>query len=172
MSVQNILLEILGTLIVLFGLREVFRDIFHPTRSGTLSELVGQLLSLLMRRTRLRPAVGALSLVITVVCWIATLAVGFALIFWGLAPAQLFLPSDHSTHPAPHQFLRCLYFSLGAFDTFQTFDLRPTTNWLRLVITFEGLVGISMITASVSWTVLLYPALARSRQFARVVSPC
>jgi hypothetical protein len=27
-----------------------------------------------------------------------------------------------------------------------------------------------MITASVSWTVLLYPALARSRQFARRVS--
>jgi hypothetical protein len=42
---------------VLFGLREVFRDIFHPTRSGTLSEYVGRLTSLLMRRTRLRPAV-------------------------------------------------------------------------------------------------------------------
>jgi hypothetical protein len=38
------------------------------------------------------------------------------------------------------------------------------------VITLEGLIGISMITATVSWTVLLYPALARSRQFARRVS--
>jgi hypothetical protein len=170
MSVQNILLEIIGTLIVLFGLREVFRDIFHPTRSGSLSDFVGSLTSLLMRRTRLRPAVGALSLVLTIFCWIATLAVGFALIYWGLAPQQLFVPSDASAHPAPHQLLRCLYFSLGAFDTFQTFDLKPTTNWLRLVITIEGLVGISMITASVSWTVLLYPALARSRQFARRVS--
>ena len=45
--------------------------------------------------------------------------------------------------------------------------LKPETNWLRLVISLEGLIGISMITASVSWTVLLYPALARSRQFAR-----
>jgi hypothetical protein len=170
MSVQSILLEIIGTVTVLFGLREVFRDIFHPTRSGTLSEFVGEFTSLLMRRTRLRPAVGALSFVTTILCWIATLAVGFALIYWGLAPNQLFVPSDASAHPAPHQFLRCLYFSLGAFDTFQTFDVHPATNWLRLVITFEGLVGISMITASVSWTVLLYPALARSRQFARRVS--
>jgi vacuolar iron transporter family protein len=40
MSIQNILLEIIGTLIVLFGLREVFRDIFHPTHSGTFSEFV------------------------------------------------------------------------------------------------------------------------------------
>jgi hypothetical protein len=166
MSIQNVLLEIIGTLVVLFGLREVFRDIFHPTRSGTLSEFVGRIMSLLMRRTRLRPAVGALSLVTTIVCWIATLAVGFALIYWGLAPQELFVPSDASANPAPHQFLRCLYFSLGAFDTFQTFDLRPATNWLRLIITFEGLIGISMITASV----LLYPALARSRQFARRVS--
>jgi hypothetical protein len=170
MSIQNILLEIIGTLIVLFGLREVFKDIFHPTHSGTLSEVVGRIMSLLMRRTRLRPAVGALSLVATIVCWIATLAIGFALIYWGLAPQQLFLPADASAHPAPHEFLRCLYFSLGAFDTFQTFDLHPATNWLRLVITLEGLIGISMITASVSWTVLLYPALARSRRFARRVS--
>lgn len=169
MNVRSVLLEVIGTLIVLFALREVFRDIFHPTRSGTLSEFVGRLTSLLMRRTRLRPAVGPLSIVMTIVCWVATLVVGFALIYWGLAPEQLFVPSDSGPHPAPHQFLRCLYFSLGAFDTFQTFDLRPATNWLRLVISIEGLVGISMITASVSWTVLLYPALARSRQFARRV---
>jgi hypothetical protein len=54
MSIQNILLQIIGTLIVLFALREVFRDIFHPTRSGTLSEFVGRIMSLFMRRTRLR----------------------------------------------------------------------------------------------------------------------
>ncbi len=166
MRVQSILLEIIGTLIVLFGLREVFRDIFHPTRSGTLSEFVGRAASVLMRKTPLRPAVGALSLVTTIVCWVATLVVGFALIYLGLSPRDLFIPSDSGPHPVPHQFLRCLYLSLGTFDTFQTFDVRPDTNWLRLVITIEGVVGISMITASVSWTVLLYPALARSRQFA------
>lgn len=160
----------IGTVMVLFGLREVFRDIFHPTRSGTLSENVGRLTSLLISQTRLRPAVGALSLVITIFCWITTLTIGFALIYCGLAPQELFASSNTSAYTAPRHFLRCLYFSLGAFDTFQTFDMRPETNWLRLVVSIEGLVGISMITASVSWTVLLYPALARSRQFARRVS--
>src|ERR1700709_2272278 len=143
MSIQSLRPEIVGTLVVLFGLREVFRDIFHPTRSGTLSESIGKFTSLLMRRTRLRPAVGALTLVATIACWIATLAFGFALIYWGLAPKQLILPMDSSAHPAPHQFLRCLYFSLGAFGTFQTFDVQPATNWLRLVITLDGLIGIS-----------------------------
>jgi hypothetical protein len=32
---------VLGSGIVLFGLRELFRDVFHPGRSGTLSEWVG-----------------------------------------------------------------------------------------------------------------------------------
>jgi hypothetical protein len=35
----RILLEVSGVLVVLFGLREVFRDIFHPTRSGSLRDL-------------------------------------------------------------------------------------------------------------------------------------
>ena len=32
----RILLDVSGVLVVLFGLREVFRDIFPPTRSGSL----------------------------------------------------------------------------------------------------------------------------------------
>src|SRR6195952_5478065 len=103
--IARIALEIGGAFLVLFGLREVFRDIFHPTRSGTLSEFVGRGTSLLMRGTRLRPAVGALALVMTIGCWIATLAFGFSLVYWGLAPRELFVPADTGPHMAAHQFL-------------------------------------------------------------------
>jgi hypothetical protein len=37
MSVRSLLLEVIGIVVILFGLREVFRDIFHPTRSGRLA---------------------------------------------------------------------------------------------------------------------------------------
>ena len=167
--IGTILLECGGTLLVFIGLREVFRDIFHPTASGSLSDFVGRFVSLLMRRTRLRPAVGPVSLVTVIVCWVLLLAVGFALIYCGILPRQIAGPVGES-HNFAHNFLRSLYFSLGAFDTFQTFNLSPQTNWLRLVISVEGLIGISMITASVSWLVLLYPALARTRLFARHIS--
>ena len=63
--------------------------------------------------------------------------------------------------------MHCLYFSMGALCTFQTFDLNPRTDWLRLIVAIQGLIGISMITASVSWLVLVYPALARQRSTAR-----
>jgi hypothetical protein len=163
------LLECGGALLVLFGIREVFRDIFHPTASGNLSDWIGSMASRLMRHTRFRPAVGPISLVTVILCWIVLLATGFALIYCGILPKEIG-GSDAGGHGFAENFLRSLYFSLGAFDTFQTFNLSPQTNWLRLVISVEGLIGISMITASVSWLVLLYPALARTRLFARRVS--
>ena len=54
-------LELGGTCLALLALHEVFRDIFHPTLSGNLSDLLGRVISLLFRHTFLRPALGPLS---------------------------------------------------------------------------------------------------------------
>ena len=107
--IVTILLECGGTLLVVFGLREVFRDIFHPTASGSLSEFVGWLASLLMRHTRLRPAVGPLSLLAVIRCWVILLAVGFALIYCGILPSEIAAPASES-YSFAQNFLRSLYF--------------------------------------------------------------
>jgi hypothetical protein len=165
--VSQIFLECGGALVVLYGLSEVFRDIFHPTQSGTLSELLGRVISRALRHTRFRPAVGPIALVTVILCWDALLVGGFALIYSGL-------PADQLTGGMPQSLARryfeSLYASLGAFDTFKTFNMTEQREWLRLVVAIEGLIGITMITASVSWIVLLYPAYARSRLFGRRVS--
>ena len=166
----EIVFECAGTLVVLYGLSEVFRDIFHPTRSGTLSEYVGRLISALLRHTGLRPAVGPIALVTVILCWDALLVGGFALIYCGFPPEGVIGPPGTMAHALGPKYLESLYISLGAFDMFQTFNLWSQVDWLRMVIAVEGLIGISMITASVSWLVLLYPAYARSRQFGRRVS--
>jgi hypothetical protein len=168
--VLRIIIEIVGILIVLYGLLQVFRDIFHPTASGSLSDGVGRIVSATMKHTRFRPAVGAVSLVLTILCWVAILVAGFGLIYSGLLGAEVTVSQGPIPSGWPHTFLRSLYLSLGSFDTFQTFNLSAQTEWLRLVIAIEGLIGISMITASISWLVLLYPALERTRQFARLAS--
>jgi hypothetical protein len=164
------LLQGCGVLVVLFGLREVFRDIFHPTRSGSLSDVVGWVASRLLRHTSLRPAVGPLALVSVILCWASTLVLGFALIYCGLTQGEAGAPPGAVVHGVWPRLLQSLYLSLGTFDTFQTFDLKPRTAWLKIIIAAEGFIGISMITASVSWLVLLYPALARMREFAKRVS--
>jgi hypothetical protein len=166
----RVVLEIAGTLIVLFTLREVFRDIFHPTRSGNLSDAIGRGMSLLLRHTRLRPAVGPLALIAVLIAWILLLCVGFAVLYLGLYPQDFTTTAGVDSLRWGSRIIHCLYFSVGALCTFQTFDLNPRTDWLRLIVAIQGLVGISMITASVSWLVLLYPALARQRATARMLT--
>jgi hypothetical protein len=162
--------EIAGAILALFALHEVFRDIFHPTLSGNLSDWLGRMTALLLRHTFLRPAVGPIVLVSTILCWVMLLACGFAFIFYGLSIQDLIKFQGPPTNSLWTGLFRCIYLSFGALDTFQTFDTEIRPDWLRLLITIEGLIGLSMITASVSWLVLLYPALARTRFFAKRIS--
>ncbi len=163
-------LEIGGAALALFALHEVFRDIFHPTLSGNLSDLLGRVTSLLLRHTFLRPALGPIVLVSTILCWVILLAAGFALVFCGLSMQALITFQGPPASSPWINLFRSIYLSFGALDTFQTFDAELRPDWLRLLITIEGLIGLSMITASVSWLVLLYPALARTRFFAKRIS--
>src|SRR3954447_12265711 len=49
-------------------------------------------------------------------------------------------------------------------------DVAPVPSGLRLLATTEAFLGFGLLTASVSWIVLLYPALSRTRLLARSVS--
>ena len=157
--------EAAGVLILLFTFTNVFYDIFHPTRSGSLSDFVGKAGSRLCRHSRLRPAVGPAALVAVILCWVALITVGFALIYFPLIPNELTASGASGT--AGERVLRSLAMSLGCLDTFQTFGVEARSGWLKLLVAIEGLIGISMITASVSWLVLVYPALERTRFLAK-----
>lgn len=161
--------EIVGTLITLSALREIFSDIFHPARGGNLSEWIGRCCSKTLRHTRYRSAVGPIALIAVLLSWVLLLALGFAIIYFGVYPDDFVTTSPESLALLSRA-IHCVYFSLGALCTFGTFDLNPRTDWLRLIVAIEGVIGISMITASVSWLVLLYPALERQRYIARHVS--
>jgi hypothetical protein len=164
--IWRLLGDITGTLVVLFTLREVFRDLFHPTLSGSLSDAIGSAgLRIIRLRPSLRSSIGPLSLVSVVFCWVALITFGFALIYISSNTAIPHLHADRAG--LPRQFVRSLYMSLGTLATYQTFDTNPSPDWLRLIVCLEGVIGVSMITASVSWTVLLYPALARTRWMAK-----
>ena len=164
--IWRVLGDLTGTLVVLFTLREVFRDLFHPTLSGSLSDAIGSAgLKIIRLRPSLRSSIGPLALVSVILCWVALITIGFALIYVSNNRAIPHLHSDGAG--LPRQFLRSLYISMGTLATYQTFDTNPSSDWLRLIVCLEGVIGVSMITASVSWTVLLYPALARTRWMAK-----
>ena len=72
---KTVVLEFMGATLVLFTLRDVFHDIFHPTRSGSLSDFIGRLGSKFFLRTSLRPAIGPVSL-----DWEGVVAVSFQMV--------------------------------------------------------------------------------------------
>ena len=148
-----------GATIISLTLWEIFADLFHPTAHGSLSDLVARTLWGVMRQYRsLVKVAGPLSLVLVVCSWVVLLVTGFALIYWPGFPADF----DFKDRPE-HGILPSLYFSLEALTTLGLGEILPKSMPMRFMATLEALIGLGLVTACVSWTVLLYPALSRMR---------
>ncbi|HZU29388.1 MAG TPA: ion channel [Bryobacteraceae bacterium] len=158
---------IAGGLIICFALREIYEDLFHPSASGSLSGFVATRIAKVMHwRVSLLPSVGPLSLVAVILCWATLLVLGFGLIYWGYFPDHFHLNTGNSPSSETGP-LTAFYFSLAMLSGATFGDIAPQTQWLRFLVTVEALLGLMLVTASVSWIVLLYPALGRMRTLAR-----
>lgn len=158
-----------GTVLVLFILRDVFHTLWHPTRHGGLSRLVMMSMWWLSARfgARWRPAglAGPLGMVMVLAAWALTVAVGWGLLYWPHMPENFsytagLVPSDHASP------LDALYVSLVTLATLGLGDIAPASGWLRVLAPMEALVGFVLLSATVSWILGIYPALARRRAIA------
>lgn len=158
-----------GAAMVLLILRDVFHTLWHPTRHGGLSRLVmtviWRLSTALGPRWAASGLSGPLGMVSVVAVWVMTVVAGWALIYWphlpeGFAYADVLGPADRVG------LLNAVYISLVTLSTLGLGDITPTEGWLRVVAPAEGLVGFALLTATVSWILGIYPALARRRAFA------
>ncbi|MEU6865613.1 potassium channel family protein [Streptomyces sp. NPDC046876] len=158
-----------GFVSVLYILRDVFHTLWHPTRHGGLSRLV---MSLLWRLTaslrggrRASGLAGPLAMVTVVALWALVVVVGWALIYWPHMPEDFTYAVG--LRPAQHaDFLDALYISLVHVSTLGLGDIAPAEGWLRILAPMEAVVGFVLLTATVSWTLGIYPALARRRALA------
>ena len=156
-----------GAIIVILALREIFKDLFDPTARGSLSSFVPRALTrLLRRRPSLLPAAGPVALIMIIGCWVGLLALGFALIYWPSFPQDFRIDSG-KTPAQEHGFLPVLYFAFEIIGDLGLGDFTPQRGWMRMLVTVQALIGLGLVTASISWIVLLYPALARMRTLAR-----
>jgi Ion channel len=161
---------IAGILVVCATLREIFRDLFQPSGSGALSSLLGRgLFGLGKRIPGLLPITGPLTVVVVIAVWTALITIGFGLIFWPHFPQDFQQPT-----PQPHSLsgrvCSALYFSLVSLTTLASDGLSPQGAWLQMCAALESLIGIGLVTASVTWVVLIYPALGRMRTIVRWAS--
>jgi hypothetical protein len=159
-----------GALIVGAVFWEVFHDLFHPSGRAALTALVARSYFAILRgRPHRLSAAGPLTLVTVILVWVAALVAGFALIYLpffpdGFRTASGTIPSG--TSPVMSAF----YISAETLTTLGYGDFPPHALLLRVITTAEGLVGLAIVTASVSEIVLIYPALTRMRTLALGVS--
>lgn len=156
-----------GVLLIVWTLREVFRDLFHPSASGSLSDFVARTVFNLTRRwVIVLPAAGPVAVLGVIACWVLLIALGFALIFWSSTSSSFVVQNPQATFGVGSMF----YFSLEALTTLGLGDYLPIATLVRILAVLEALIGFSIVTASISTIVLFYPALGRMRSFARRLS--
>ncbi|UUU25737.1 potassium channel family protein [Streptomyces sp. DSM 40750] len=163
------LISLVGAAVVMIILRDVFHTLWHPTRHGGLSRIVMTALWRLSSRTspRARAAgvAGPLGMACVVAMWTCGVAVGWAVVYWPHMPEGFVFSSDlePTEHSRP---VDALYISLVILGTLGLGDIAPAEGWLRVVAPLEALVGFTLLTATVTWVLGIFPALARRRTLA------
>ncbi len=157
-----------GFLIIAFAFTEIFQDLFHPTHTGSLSDWIGHSVFKLFRRwPSILSTAGPLTIVLVVLCWALLQALGFAFIYC-LGYPDGFQLQNRQQHPgAMYGFWTMFYFSFQVMTTLGFGDVLPKAEWLRITSAVQALIGLALLTASVSSIVLIYPALGRMRLLAR-----
>ena len=100
-----------------------------------------------------------------VVVWMLLITGGWTLVYWPHLPDG-FVFATGLDPAARTGLLDALYLSAVTLTTLGFGDISPEAPWLRLVVPVEAFVGLTLVTAAVSWVLQVYPALSRRRALA------
>jgi hypothetical protein len=160
------LLNVLGALLVLTALRDVFHTLWHPRGFGSLGRHVFRLVWRIASRGRPTELGGPLGLLTVVVVWTGLVVAGWTLVYLPHMPESFSFggalqPGESS------DLVTSAYLSLVTVGTLGFGDIVPATAPLRLVVPLQALVGFLLFTAAISWVLQVYPALTRRRSLAK-----
>jgi hypothetical protein len=167
-TVPTILLTAAGAVLIAAALRDVFDVLFHEMGTAVLSHVVIRAVwrafrALGRRRAALFTLAGPMALIAVVASWVLLLIVGWALVYWPHMPDGFTFGQGVGTVGA---FADSLYVSMVTLSTVGYGDVAPDAVVLRLVSPLEALLGLGLLTASISWLLSIYPVLSRRRSLA------
>jgi hypothetical protein len=170
-SVASVAATAAGVAVITLAGRDVFDALFHPegrsTLARTIMRAVWGLLSRRGRESRTFVLAGPLGLVLVFASWAGLLLAGWMLVFLPHVPEGFHRATGG---PADSDLVEALNISLVTLTTLGFGDVTPDDPWLRVVVPIEALVGFGLLSASISWLLLIHPALARRRSLAYEVS--
>ena len=156
---------IAGIMLLAIALNDVFHTLLRPASTGRLTTIVFRgAWWVSRRRSSLLVLGGPLTVLVTIGVWIVLVALGWALIYLPHFPDGF---SYSGIDPEEyHPFLEAITYSLVALTTLGLGDVIPAEPLIRVLSPLEALTGFILLSASVSWFMQLYPALARRRALA------
>ena len=163
----------LGIALIAVVVHDVFDALFHHRGAGILSGAVMRTTWWGFRRAGARrrsllPLAGPCALVSIVALWLLLLVTGWALVLWPhMADGFRFAPGAASGEAA---LVDALYVSFVTLATLGFGDITPAAWWLKIALPFEALIGLGLLTATVSWLLSVHPALSRRRSLAYEIS--
>jgi hypothetical protein len=161
-----------GVFLVVVALRDVFDTLFHPHGRGIVSQAVvrwiWRLTRALVRRNHAALSLaGPLAFVAVIAVWGALVVVGFALILWPHFPDG-FAANAAALENGGH-FGDALYLSMVNLTSLGYGDIVPTADLLRFLGPLETLIGLGLLTASISWILFLYRVLSDYRSLSHEI---
>jgi hypothetical protein len=171
--VGAVLATCLGVTLIAVVAVDVFDALFHHRGPGMLSGAVMRTTWRGFRRagTRRRELLamaGPFALVAVVVAWLLLLVTGWALVLWPHVPDDFRFDAGSASGEAT--LVDAVYVSLVTLATLGFGDITPSAGWLKVVLPLEALIGLGLLTATVSWLLSIHPALSRRRSLAYEIS--
>lgn len=156
---------VVGVVVVLLALRDIFFTLWYPSGTGTISMQVMRAWWAAGRRLSRRdepPAVlGPAGMASVIGVWAALVILGWALVYAPHMPGAFSFSPGLDSNRGP--LLDSVYLSIVVVATLGLGDIVPTDGWMRVVLALQALTGFGLLTAAVSWVLQIYPALTRRR---------
>jgi hypothetical protein len=160
-------LTLVGVLVILVGLRDIFHTLLRPTGQGHLSSLTLTGVWKLSKATghRLGSVVGPAAMVAVTLMWVALQTLGWALIYVPHIPDGFYYAPgvDPADYP---DVLEAIYLSSVTLTTLGYGDMVPTEPGIRAASPLQSLTGFALLTAALSWFTQVPAPLLRRRALA------
>ncbi len=164
---MGVFLTVLGIVVIVAGLMDMFHTLLHPSGQGRLSRLVLSAVWKVSKAAghRAGSAVGPAAMVAVILLWVASQGVGWALVWYPHVPGGFMYSSgvDPANYPDA---VEALYVSFVTLSTLGYGDVVATDPWIRAASPFEALTGFALLTAALTWFTQIYPPLSRRRALA------
>jgi hypothetical protein len=169
----TVIATVVGACLVIVALRDVFDTLLHPHGHGVVSQgLIRGVWRAMRRAARGNHAMlslaGPLAFVSVIAAWGALVIVGFGLILWPHFPEGFAGPGiamDDGDGLA-----NAIYLSMVNLTSLGYGDIVPTGDLLRFLGPLETLIGLGLLTASISWILFLYRVLSDYRSLSHEIS--